>query len=237
LPLLSFDRHPTCKAFFVNVIPELDEPELPLSARGSQRRKDLIEAAHRVLVRDGHHAVTLRTVSVEADASHGSINYYFGSRSALMCAVADDVCRQIAADLAQAVPKLEECADNPDQFAAVMAHYSIKDMLDDRALGMAIQELTLAGARDEALRGVLVKWGKVDARLIRNAYLKLGSADPDLDYAFVLNCLGGLIMAQLAIPRRDFEARILRPSVLRLIRSIASEKLGTARAASRRSRS
>lgn len=211
----------------MNAIPELDEPEFALSARGSQRRKDLIEAALRVLARDGHHAVTLRTVSVEADASHGSINYYFGSRSALMCAAADEVCRRIATNLAQVIPKLEECADDPDQFAAVLAEHSIKYMVDDRAMGLAIQELTLAGARDKDLRGVLVKWGKVDSRLTRNAYLKLGSADPDLDYAFVLNSLGGLIMAQLAIPRRDFESRILRPSLLRLIRSIASEKPAT----------
>ncbi|CAN7747533.1 hypothetical protein LJR130_006625 [Variovorax sp. LjRoot130] len=141
-----------------------------------------------------------------------------------MCAVAEDVCRRIANHLALITPKLEQCADDADQFATVLAEHNIKYMVNDRAMGMAITELTLAGARDEALRGVLVKWGKMDASLTRNSFLKLGSTDPDLDYAFVLNSLGGLIMAQLAIPRRDFEARILRPSLLRLVRSIASEK-------------
>lgn len=58
----------------VGAFAELSEPALPLSARGCQRHKDLIAAALRVLVRDGHHAVTLRTVSVEANASHGAIN-------------------------------------------------------------------------------------------------------------------------------------------------------------------
>jgi AcrR family transcriptional regulator len=216
------------------VIPELEEPDVPLSARGSQRRRDLIEAALRVLVRDGHHAVTLRTVSLEANASHGSVNYYFGSRSALMCATAEEICRRIARNLAEVTPRLEESANDPDEFAAVLAQHSIKYMVNDRAMGMAIQELTLAGARDPELRGVLVKWGKVDTRITRDAFLKLGSADPEMDYAFILNSLGGLIMAQLAIPRRDFESRILRPSLLRLIRSIASEKSGPGFAGRRR---
>ena len=71
----------------MNVIPDLDEQSAALTARGNQRRRDLLDAALRLLIRDGHHAVTLRSVSLEANASHGSINYYFGSRSALMCAL------------------------------------------------------------------------------------------------------------------------------------------------------
>jgi len=200
------------------------EPDLPLSARGSQRHKDLIAAALRVLVRDGHHAVTLRAVSVEANASHGAINYYFGSRSALMCALAEDVCRRIANNITLVTPKLGKCADDADRFASVLAEHNIKYMVNDHAMGMAITELTLAGSRDLELGSVLVKWGKIHASLMRDSFLKLGSSDPDLDYAFVLNCVNGLIMAQLAIPRRDFETRILQPSLLRLVRAIASEK-------------
>jgi hypothetical protein len=43
-----------------------------------------------------------------------------------------------------------------------------------------------------------------------------------------------MVLAQLAIPRRDFEARILRPSLVRLIRSIASEKSSPAAVPRRR---
>ena len=126
--------------------------------------------------------------------------------------------------LFRSIPTLEQCGDDPDGFARVLAQHSIRFMVDDRSLSIAITELTLAGARDDELRSVLVKWGKVDSRLTRKAFLKLGSADPELDYAFVLNSLSGLVLAQLAIPRRDFEARILQPSLARMIRSIASEK-------------
>jgi AcrR family transcriptional regulator len=217
-------HHPFDMSYRAASVPEIDEPDLPLSARGSQRRKELIEGGLRVLVRDGHHGVTFRTVSLEANASHGSVNYYFGSRSAMMCAVAEEVCRRIASHLAKLTPRLEEVAHDPERFAEVIAQHNIKYMVNDRTLGMAIQELTLAAARDAELRSVMVKWGKVDARLIRTAFLKLGSADPEMDYAFLLNSLGGLVTAQLAIPRRDFERRILKPSLLRLIRSIAQDK-------------
>lgn len=206
------------------MIPEPDEHNSGLTERGCQRRKGLIDAALQVLIRDGHHGVTLRSVSLEAKASHGSVNYYFGSRGALLCAATESVCHRIACNLEEVTPLLEQSASDPDQFASVLAEHNIKYMVNDRSLSLAVYELTLAGARDHALRGVLAKWGKVHSRLTRNAFLKLGSADPESDYAFLLNSLGGLIVAQLAIPRRNFEARILRPSLVRLIRSIANDR-------------
>ena len=201
-----------------------DPQSSPLTERGSRRRLDLIDAALRLIVKDGHHAVTFRTVAAEAKASHGSVNYYFGSRTALMGAAADDVCRRIATHLEDLAPTLEGIAHDPDRFAAALSDHNLRYMIGDRALSIALYELTLAGAREDGIRDVLVKWGKVHSQLMRNAFLRLGSDNPEADYAFVLNSLNGLIVAQLAIPRRSFETRILRPSLLRLVRSIATPR-------------
>jgi AcrR family transcriptional regulator len=199
-----------------------DSRSSPLTERGSRRRQELIDAALRLIVQDGHHGVTFRTVAAEASASHGSVNYYFGSRSGLMCAAADDVCRRLAIRLEELAPTLERIGRDPDRFAAALSEHNIKYVIGDRALSIALYELTLAGARDEDIRGVMVRWGKVHSQRMRNAFLKLGSVNPEADYAFVLNSLNGLIVAQLAIPRRNFETQILRPSLLRLVRSIAA---------------
>jgi AcrR family transcriptional regulator len=204
--------------------PVPDSKLSPLTERGSRRRHDLIAGALRLIVKDGHHAVTFRTVAAEAKASHGSVSYYFGSRTGLMCAAADDVCRRVALHLEDLAPALEGIADDPDRFAAALSDHNLKYMIGDRALSIALYELTLAGARDDEIRGVLVKWGKVHSQRLRSAFLKLGSVNPEADYAFVLNSLNGLIVAQLAIPRRSFETRILRPSLLRLVRSIAGSR-------------
>jgi len=202
---------------------ELLEPDLPLSPRGCERYRALIAAGLRILVRDGHQAVTLRAVSDEAKASHGAINYYFGSRNVLMCAIAEDVCRRIAINITLVTPKLEKCGNDADRFAKILAEHSLKYMVNDHAMGVAITELTIAGARENSLGTVLVRWGKIHAGLMRESFLRLGSSDPESDYAFVLNCIAGLITAQLSIPRRDFSQRILQPSLVRLVKSIAND--------------
>lgn len=192
-----------------------------LSAKGEQRRFSLIEAALRIIVRDGHHSLSLRSVAKEAGCSHGSVAYYFGSKGALMCAAIDHACEQIASSFAQIAPDLEASAADPRRFAAIIAEYNTGLLIENRSMGIAVYELNLAGAHDPELRPTLYKWGKVHASICREAFIKLGSRDPDGDFAFVLHAIGGLVIAQLSLPRKDFEQQIFLPAVERLVFSVA----------------
>jgi len=80
----------------------------------------------------------------------------------------------------------------------------------------------MAAAREEYLRPVLYRWGKVISEIYRTAFEKLGSKNPTTDIDFIIHTINGLLVAQLSFPRRDFEKRILRPAIERLIGSIAS---------------
>ncbi|MDR8373558.1 TetR family transcriptional regulator [Pseudomonas lactis] len=199
-------------------LPRCDEA---LSAKGEQRRQSLIEAAMRLIVRDGHHSLSLRSVAKEAECSHGSVAYYFGSKGALMAATIDHACQQIATSFKAIAPDLEACAHDPLRFAAMIAQYNTRLLVDDRSMGIAVYELNLAGAHDPSLRPTLAKWGRVHADICREAYLKLGSKDPDADFAFVLHAIGGLVVAQLSLPRKDFEKRVFLPAIERLVFSVA----------------
>lgn len=192
-----------------------------LSAKGEQRRAALVEAALRIILRDGHHNLSLRTVAKEAKSSHGAVAYYFGSRTGLMCAAIDHACERIACSLHQLAPELEAHANDPLQFASILSQYNTRMLIDDREMGLAVYELNLAGAHDPALRPSLYKWGRVHAKICEAAFAQLGSKDPAADYAFVLHAIGGLIVAELSLPRKDFENRIFRPAIERLILSIA----------------
>ncbi|MCY1556024.1 hypothetical protein D9M68_927330 [compost metagenome] len=88
-------------------------------------------------------------------------------------------------------------------------------------MGIAVYELNLAGAHDPELRPALYKWGKVHAGICREAFIKLGSNDPDADFAFILHAIGGMVIAQLSLPRKDFEQRVFLPAVERLVFSVA----------------
>jgi AcrR family transcriptional regulator len=56
-----------------------------------ERRRALVEATIRVIVRDGVAAASTRTVAAEAQMPLASLHYAFGSRDALLRAVAEEV--------------------------------------------------------------------------------------------------------------------------------------------------
>lgn len=64
--------------------------------KASVRSAQLVEAARRVLVRDGVHGATLRGVASEADVPLGTLSYVFGSKEQLLKAVIQDVTEEIA---------------------------------------------------------------------------------------------------------------------------------------------
>lgn len=197
------------------------EPAAELTRRGEQRRTELLAAALRVVVRDGVGSLTYRAVAAEAGASHGSILYYFGSREALVREVLRWVAERNAATLQAYWAEVEQHAHEPREFAAVLSRHSAAQLATDRDMGIAVYELQLAAARDPALRDLLREWGRSYARTAESALRALGSDDPAADMAQLTNAIGGLVVGQLAVPRRDFEPRVLRPAVERLVLAIA----------------
>ncbi len=59
------------------------------STAAEESRGRLLDAAERILVRDGHAGVTTRRVGAEAGLNHGLIHYYFGSLDELFVQVFD----------------------------------------------------------------------------------------------------------------------------------------------------
>src|ERR1700744_16925 len=60
----------------------------------SERRTRLLEEALRLVTESGLGAVTHRNVEQAADAPHGSVTYWFGSREGLISALVDWMCEE-----------------------------------------------------------------------------------------------------------------------------------------------
>jgi len=193
------------------------------TARGAQRRAALIEATLRIIIRQGAGGVTHRAVAAEAAASHGSVLYYFGTRDALIHEVMQQVARRNAETMAAYWGEIEPHADDPRRFAELVARHSAAQLVTDRDMGIAVYELHLAAARDATLRAALRDWGRAYARRMEGSLRRLGSTDPQADAAQLTNVVGGLIIGQLALPRRDFERRILRPAIERLVMGLGRQ--------------
>lgn len=151
--------------------------------KGEARRRALLDAALRVVGREGASAVTQRAVAAEAGVPPTAVLYYFPTVDDLLVAALLDVNdRWVAA--VDALPGDREAA--LDGLAALVAGSA------EHAL--AEYELCLLAARRPALRGELDRWwGSLDAlarRLVRGAD---GEADEAAATAFTAGVDGLLL--------------------------------------------
>ncbi|MFA6575934.1 MAG: helix-turn-helix domain-containing protein, partial [Nocardioides sp.] len=66
---------------------QLDPADAAKQARAEQRSAQLLEAAARLMERDGSNAVSMQAVAAEAGVSVGLIYRYFGGKDDLLLAV------------------------------------------------------------------------------------------------------------------------------------------------------
>ncbi|GAA5156207.1 hypothetical protein GCM10023321_31520 [Pseudonocardia eucalypti] len=189
--------------------------------RGTRLRQELIEATVRIIAREGTAGVTHRAVTAEVNAEPGAVVHHFGSRDVLLQQTLEYLMRRQAALLQPYWSQLERHARNPEAFTDRLCVLASVMVQGDRDVGIATFELQLAASRTPELREVLAERGRAFARLAEKALTELGSTDPRADSARLINAIGGLLAGQLALPRRDFEERILRPVVHRLVTAIA----------------
>lgn len=89
---------------------------------GALLRGELLEAAHRVLARDGHRALSLRAVAREASVTTPAIYPHFEDRQALVSQLVVDIWKELAATMSVAEERAE--AEGPlAQIEAQLAAY------------------------------------------------------------------------------------------------------------------
>ena len=121
-------------------------PRLPVA----ERREALVEAALRVMGRDGLAAGTTRAVVAEAGMSLASFHYAFASRDELL---AELVRRVVGRELAAATAGMDPAAGLAGCLRAAAAGY-LAHLEADPGAEQLMLELTLHAVRDPALRPV-----------------------------------------------------------------------------------
>ena len=184
----------------------------PLQERGTARRDALLDAAIRLLARQGARAVTHRAVAEEAGTTHGAPRYYFATRSQLL----DAALERLAADQ---VARIEALLDTPRNGNRVdfLVHALGGNAAGDHDETIARFELFLEAARRPQLRDAIRAWGDAHRRLLSIELKAAGSANAHTDADLLLNLLNGLFLAQLATPRQDFESALLRPAISKFL--------------------
>jgi AcrR family transcriptional regulator len=123
----------------------------PAPARPPEPRVQILEAATRVLLRQGYSGASLRSIATEAGLPLGNVQYYFPSKAQLMI----EVWRYVnSRSLEQLRSELDRIADpmalmevGPDQIWG-----SLKQLSD---LQLVAYELLVQAPQDETLRAFL----------------------------------------------------------------------------------
>jgi TetR/AcrR family transcriptional regulator, regulator of biofilm formation and stress response len=180
------------------------------------RREQILEAALRVIGREGRSAVTHRAVAKEAGVPLGSTTYYFDSRDDLLAQALEHVARKEADRYAQLGEELRK-AKTPRQLADMLLDQLIFEA-EDRVAYIAEYELWLEAGRRPELREPATAWCDAVQLAVAGAMEKLGSTDPAADASLVVAAIDGL--GERALAREDDAAQAakeFRPQLRRLI--------------------
>ncbi|GGT03969.1 TetR/AcrR family transcriptional regulator [Streptomyces cinerochromogenes] len=127
-----------------------------------ERRQRIIDAAIRVVGRDGIAGLSHRTVAAEADVPLGSTTYHFATLEELLVAALRQSNEGFGRVLAELLPQ----GTGPDGLAADLAR-ALGQWLAGGRTGVELEyELYLAALRRPALRPVAAEWTEGAAALL-----------------------------------------------------------------------
>jgi DNA-binding transcriptional regulator YbjK len=183
--------------------------------RGERRRREIIEAALRLMGRTGRSGLTHRAVAKEAGVPLGATTYYFESRDDLLAQtleyVADSELERFKTERAQ-LAKIK----TPAALAKFVTERLVHAATDRDAL-IAESELWIEAGRQPELRKAAWRWCDAEQRLFARALERLGSREPGKDASIVVAILDGYGDRVLARSDPAAAARKLRPELTRLI--------------------
>lgn len=188
--------------------------------RGESRRRAILEAALRIVGREGAGAVTHRAVAAEAGVPLAATTYYFSSRDDLLAEALELAARE---DLVRLDRDAVDYAADPltpetlaDRLTATVSAW----LRGDRPTLLAEYEISLESARRPELAATCRAWSDGYVRALAPALGALGSRDAERDAWIVFTALCGMVLDELSAPQQGFERWILRPAVKRLIEGL-----------------
>ena len=181
------------------------------------RRAELIEAASRVIAREGIHRATTRRIAEEAGVPPGLVHYWFAGKEELIEAVISDTLSPVEITVAGA-GEADGAADLLSRLRAVLAYLQS----DDRGREIAMYEMTTFALRRPELAHVAQRQYAAYREIAAGAAVEVAAAHgaplpaaPSVLGTLVAALVDGLFLAWLADPQgTDVDATLQLLDVL-----------------------
>lgn len=164
-----------------------------------QRRRQIIEAAFRLVVAEGIEGPSLRKVADESGMNIGSVRHYFDGHHELLAAAAEEAGDRMGRRLARHPVQRLQGLRGSAAIAAVQAMIEEVLPLDPqrRAEATVVLEFVMASRTRPVFRVMSERMGSDLSTMIRDALEAVGAPEPDLRAAQLAAVIGGLTVDAL----------------------------------------
>jgi len=168
------------------------------------RERPLMEATLRIIGRKGIDGVTHRAVAAEAGMSVGAVTHHFTTRDSLVeNALRFALTREVRRLRALAFSLQNKAFDLDAWIESLVGWYS-QELKTQPEIHIACYEAFLVAARSERYRPIVAEWFATWRQSAELALRAAGSSEPQLHAGLFVSALNGILLQQLATPRRGF---------------------------------
>jgi DNA-binding transcriptional regulator YbjK len=183
------------------------------------RDRPLMEATLRVIGRDGLDGVTHRAVAAEAGMSLGAVTHHFKTRDVLVDAALRHALAREVGRLRTFALSLQSSAFDLDVWIDALVDWYARELKNEAEIHIACYEAFLAAARSPRHRAVVEEWFETWRQSAELALRAAGSSEPRRHAELFVASLIGVLLQQLAMPRRGFRQET-KAALLALVRGL-----------------
>lgn len=199
---------------------QIDVIPMPPSRKGAQRKSAIIDAALRIIGRDGIQGVSMRVVAAEASVPLGTATYYFSDKEELIEAA---FLRHTQRETTRIVKAITDLGGAPTGAALArgLADFVIEGLTDYREQLITEYQFLSELARRETLRRASTAWLQSLAAHLETVVAGLSSASPKTDARLILAVLAGLEVDHLGASVGRANERSIRAVLERLLQGMS----------------
>jgi DNA-binding transcriptional regulator YbjK len=197
-----------------------DVMRMPRSRKGVQRKSEIVDAALRIIGREGIQGVSMRAVAAEASVPLGTASYYFSDKDELIEAAFLRHTRRETARIVDAIGAMRGSRTSAD-LARGLAEFVVQGLTQHREQLITEYQFLTESSRREHLRRASAAWLQSLTAHLEATVAGLSSASPKTDARLILAVLAGLEVDNLGAPPEPATERAIQAVLERLLQGLS----------------
>jgi DNA-binding transcriptional regulator YbjK len=191
------------------------------TARGAQRRIEIIDAAIEVMAQVGLAGLSMRIVATQAQMPLGALSYYFNDKSDLVAQAFQQLSDREIERVVRTAEQLQPTMTT-EQLADLVADMIIDGFTSPQGAIVTRYELVTEASRDERLRPMFEGWYVAMVPALSRLFRDLGSHQPELDSRTVMAVMAGLEIDNIYRPLGPVDKRRIRATLRHAFRAVTA---------------